>query len=61
MSEPYEVTVSVPDEPDVSPQEKADLIESFRSAVVETLGAKGVTDVDVEIVMGGGGESLKSS
>ena len=58
MPEPYEVTVSVPDEPEVSQQERADLIESFRAAVVETLGAKGVTDVEVEIVMGGG-ESLE--
>lgn len=52
MSEPYEVSVSVPGEPQFTEQERADLKESFKASLVEWLEVKGQGDreVDVEIV-----------
>lgn len=53
MSEPYEVEVSVPADPQFTEQDKADLKASFTASVIEWLELKGQVDREVvlEIVM----------
>jgi hypothetical protein len=58
MSEPYEVVVSVPEDPELTTQEKEALKESLKNSVLETLDSKNIErEVELQLITGGGGGS----
>ena len=56
MSAPYEVVVSVPEDPELTTQEQESLKESFKNSVLETLDARHLGDMEVEVQLITGGQ-----
>jgi hypothetical protein len=55
MTDPYEVVVSVPADPELTSQEQEDLKDKFKDSVIETLGDKiEGREVEAQLCTGGG-------